>query len=147
MLEIEANNPNQPCSSFGIHEELPVLKELYDDGKLVFIANAGLLAKPVTTRNYTEGTPVQLFSHNGMQLETKKDDIADEYSGTGVGGRLVDVLRQAGIPADAFSIQGQQSESVRLLLFPYFRLSTEPSHVFALQFCFRGNEAGHLHTS
>ena len=41
-----------------------VLKSLYDDGKLNFVANAGLLAKPVTTSDYSGETPVQLFAHN-----------------------------------------------------------------------------------
>ena len=47
LLEIPANNANQPCQSFGINEGLPVLKELYDNSTLTFIANAGLMAKPV----------------------------------------------------------------------------------------------------
>jgi hypothetical protein len=63
LLEISANNAAQPCSSFGIHENLPVLKTLYDQGELIFIANAGLLAKPVTAANYNAETPVQLFAH------------------------------------------------------------------------------------
>ena len=108
LLNITANNPNQPCTEFGIHENLPKLKSLYDDGKLNFIANAGLLAKPVTVDDYRGETPVQLFAHNAMTLEAKREDLADEFTGTGVAGRIGDVLTQAGITTNLFSIDGQQ---------------------------------------
>lgn len=105
LLEVPANNPTQPCASFGIHENLKVLKDLYEN--TIFVAGAGLLAKPTTTSNYKE-TPVQLFSHNTMRSETKKGDIAEKYFGTGVGGRIADVLRLEGIPTDTFSIKDHQ---------------------------------------
>lgn len=70
-------------SSFGIHENLPILEELYNDGKLNFVANAGLMAKPVDVSNYRTETPTQLFAHNAMQLETRRDDLFRLYSGTG----------------------------------------------------------------
>ena len=108
LLNIPANNPSQPCSEFGIHENLPTLKTLYDQGKLNFVANAGLMAKPVTTDDYRGETPVQLFAHNAMTLEAKREDLFDEFVGTGVGGRMADVLTQAGIPTNLFSIDGQQ---------------------------------------
>jgi len=68
LLEISANNAAQPCSSFGIHESLPILKTLYDQEELIFIANAGLLVKPVTAANYNAETPVQLFAHVSSAL-------------------------------------------------------------------------------
>jgi hypothetical protein len=63
LLQISANNPAQPCSSFGINENLPFLKTLYDQEDLIFIANAGLLAKSVNVTNYQAETPVALFAH------------------------------------------------------------------------------------
>lgn len=109
LLEIPANNIDQSCSTFGIHENLPTLKTLYDQGKLNFIANAGLMAKPVTVDNYRGETPVQLFAHNAMTLEAKREDLFQEFSGTGVGGRMADSLTQAGIRTNMFSIDGQQT--------------------------------------
>ncbi len=83
MLQIPANNVNQPCSSFGVHENLTEVKTLYDQGDLIFIANAGLLAKPVTTTNYVGETPVQLFAHNAMAYDTARVDLFKEFAGTG----------------------------------------------------------------
>ena len=83
LLEIQSNNAEQPCSSFGIHEELTVLKRLYDQQELNFVANAGLLAKPVDVSNYNGETPVRLFAHNTMAWQASRDDLAEEYSGTG----------------------------------------------------------------
>jgi uncharacterized protein (DUF1501 family) len=108
LLSINANNPEQPCSSFGIHENLPELRDLYNDGKLKFVANAGLMAKPVTTADYRGETPVQLFAHNAMTLEASREDLFDEYAGSGVGGRMADILTNASIPTNVFSIDGQQ---------------------------------------
>lgn len=39
LHEIPANNAEQPCTSFGIHENLSVLKDLYDQGQVNFVAN------------------------------------------------------------------------------------------------------------
>lgn len=82
LLQISANNPTQPCSSFGLHANLTVLKDLYDQQQVIFIANAGLLTKSVNTSNYYSQTPVQLFAHNDMTVETQKEDIANVYAGT-----------------------------------------------------------------
>ena len=83
LLEIQANEAGQPCTSFGIHKKLTVLKKLYDQKDAIFIANAGLLAKPADVSNYSGKTPVQLFAHNAMSLEAKRDDLENEYKGTG----------------------------------------------------------------
>lgn len=83
-IDLPANNPSQPCSSFGIHENMPVLEQLFNEGKLNFIANAGLIPKPMNVNNYREETSkLHLFSHNGMNLETKREDLFDEFAGTG----------------------------------------------------------------
>ena len=108
LLEIDANDPAQPCETFGIHNNLTVLEELYNAGELTFIANAGLLSRPVNTSNYRKEMPTQLFAHNAMTKETKSEDLFDVFAGSGVGGRLADVLTTKGIPTNTFSIDGQQ---------------------------------------
>lgn len=83
LLEIQSNNSDQPCTSFGIHENLTVLKDLYDHQGVIFIANAGLLAKSVDMSNYEVEAPGGLFSHDTMTLQTAREDLAGKYSGTG----------------------------------------------------------------
>ena len=42
MLLLDAGSSlNQPCSSFGLHKNLGVMKELYDEGMGVIFANTG----------------------------------------------------------------------------------------------------------
>jgi len=110
LLQIDANNPSQPCQSFGIHQGLPVLENLYNgENRLIFIANAGLIPMPANVSNYRErAAQVRLYSHNGMKSDTTREDVFDEFAGTGVGGRIADVLSEAGIPTNTFSINGQQ---------------------------------------
>jgi hypothetical protein len=40
-LSIDASN--QPCSTFAVHDNLEVFKELYDSGDLAFLANVGVI--------------------------------------------------------------------------------------------------------
>jgi hypothetical protein len=42
-LTINATDGNQPCSSFAVHDELKIVKELYDAGDLSFLANVGVI--------------------------------------------------------------------------------------------------------
>jgi len=105
LLEVPSNNPSQPCQSFGIHKHLSVLHDLYQN--TIFIANAGVLHKPVTSKTYRE-TPLQLFAHNVMRAETRKMDIANDFRGTGYGGRVANSLSKQGIPTDSFSIDDQE---------------------------------------
>uniref|UniRef100_A0A7S4SBN9 DUF1501 domain-containing protein n=1 Tax=Ditylum brightwellii TaxID=49249 RepID=A0A7S4SBN9_9STRA len=105
-LEIDASDSSQPCTSFGIHPNLPTLRDLYNERSALFVANAGLLLKPVDKTNYREQTPTQLFSHNTLSRETKQVDLNEEISGTGVLGRLNDALAEFGYSTSMFSISG-----------------------------------------
>jgi len=87
LLEVSSNNTAQPCTSFGIHEKLGALRDLYNNNDLLFIANAGLITKPSTVENYRENN-VRLFSHDGMCKETQLVDAFDEYGGAGKLGKL-----------------------------------------------------------
>merc|ERR1712157_498289 len=102
------NNPAQPCEEFGIHENLPFIETLYNDGDLGFVANAGLLAKPSTRSTCNADHPTWVFAHNAMQEDSKREDLFDKYAGSGVIGRMADVLTQKGIPINTFSIDGAQ---------------------------------------
>jgi len=97
----------QPCETFAIHDELQILKELYDDGDLTFFANTGVINQNgMTKSNYRSLTQTQLFAHNAMQEESKKVDPYDTAIGTGVLGRAKDVLTNNGHAVNSLAIDG-----------------------------------------
>ena len=104
LLPISATG--QVCSEFGIHNKLPAIRDLYNDEDLLFFANTGVLSQPVNKENYYELTNTQLFAHNHMQHETKRIDPYGVSDGTGVLGRMTDVLIQEGSNVGSFSVDG-----------------------------------------
>ena len=105
VLQITSSG-NQPCDVFLLHDELPLLKELYESGDLTFFANTGVVAKVdgIDKTNFRSLTPVQLFAHDAMQVETKTVDPMSTAAGTGVLGRLTKVLNDKGYNANTISI-------------------------------------------
>mmetsp|Transcript_102655 Transcript_102655/g.294143 ORF Transcript_102655/g.294143 Transcript_102655/m.294143 type:complete len:2583 (-) Transcript_102655:1307-9055(-) len=92
--EIDAGNPNQPCKTFGIHGELEVIKDLYDDGDAIFLANIGALVEPLTLDEWDEGSkqlPQGLFAHN-TQTVLAQTVHAGSAGAKGMLGRIVDSI-------------------------------------------------------
>jgi hypothetical protein len=78
MTKIDINEssddqPDQPCSSFGVNSYISRLADIFDDGignkDGLFIANIGHLQKPVNRHNFDAETDAQLFSHFSMREE------------------------------------------------------------------------------
>jgi uncharacterized protein (DUF1501 family) len=104
-IEVDGDS-GQPCSTFAVHDEMTLLKELYDDGDLIFVANMGVIdnASGLTKLNFQDLTNVQLFAHNTMQQETKTVDPKAVHTGTGVLGRVAEVLTESGFKTNSISI-------------------------------------------
>mmetsp|Transcript_1433 Transcript_1433/g.2264 ORF Transcript_1433/g.2264 Transcript_1433/m.2264 type:complete len:3782 (+) Transcript_1433:192-11537(+) len=102
LLTITSNR--QACQTFGVHPSLPAIKELYDETELLFFANTGVLTVPSTKENYWQVSKTQLFAHNHMQREAKAVDPLDKAFGTGVIGRMSDILSSKGNNVGSFSI-------------------------------------------
>ena len=97
LLDIDATGSNQVCDTFAVNSKYAYLQQLYNEGQALFIANAGVLNKPLTKHDdYKKDANVQLFAHNHMRAENEKCDINDKAPGTGVGGRILDMLRRQG---------------------------------------------------
>ena len=64
LLPIDAKGSKQICNTFGVHPNLPLIKELYDENEAIFLAGIGVLSEPVTNNNYEMKTKTQLFAHN-----------------------------------------------------------------------------------
>ncbi len=63
LLKINADGSSQPCKIFGVHPNMPFLKDLYDQKDASFIAGVGVLSEPVDKANYLSRTKSTLFSH------------------------------------------------------------------------------------
>ena len=85
---------------------MPAVKALYDDEDLTFFANTGVLSRPVNKENYFTETNVQLFSHNHMHREAMTIDPFEINIGTGVLGRMKDILSEEGHNVGSFSVNG-----------------------------------------
>ena len=91
-LTIEPNT-EQPCEKFAIHKELPYIKELYNDKDLLFFANTGVVnANGMNRGNWDVLTKSRLFGHEAMEKEIRKVDPFNNLAGSGVLGRLNDLL-------------------------------------------------------
>merc|ERR1719203_1460610 len=106
LLPIGTGGEPQVCSTFGIHSDLPVLQELYNSKDLSFFANVGFLIEEVTKENWLEKTKTQLFAHNILQKDTQQMDPFDFADGTGVIGRMADVLTKKGYNTGSYSMSG-----------------------------------------
>lgn len=95
----------QPCEQFVIHEELEIVERLYKAGDLSFFVNAGVIDKKATKQTYRDVTKTQLFAHNTMQDEAQRVDPFDGAPGTGVLGRMCDILTDRGFNAKPITIQ------------------------------------------
>ncbi len=86
--------PISPVSggSYGLHTNMPAMRDLFNQGKCAILCNNGPLVEPLTRTTYQNGTgkkPLQLFSHSD-QVGLFQTAIANNVSQTGWGGRLAD---------------------------------------------------------
>ena len=110
--------PISPVSggSYGLHPNMPEMKDLFNQGKLAILCNNGPLVEPLTRTTYQNGTgkkPLQLFSHSD-QVQLFQTSIANTVSQTGWGGRLAD--RTAGLNGSATFPSNVSIAGVNLLL-------------------------------
>jgi cullin-associated NEDD8-dissociated protein 1 len=113
MLQIDVAAGTQPCSKFGLNPSLTTVKQLYDAGDALLVANVGALVEPLTKQDVVNDgggktLPLGLFSHNIMQrnMHTVHAQIP---SAQGVLGRLFDALAEQAAPFKnaLYSIMGK----------------------------------------
>ena len=109
LFKITTGGEPQVCNTFGIHQSLPILQELYEDGDALFFANTGLLFEPVTKENWKSKTSTQLFAHNVQQRDIQQVDVFQEVAGTGILGRMADVLTKEGYNTGSFATSGDST--------------------------------------
>ena len=80
--------------TFGVHPSMPEVQQLFNNGKLAFLANTGTLVEPTTKPQFINNLvqkPLGLLSHSdqSQQWQTSMPHIR---SARGWGGRMADVL-------------------------------------------------------
>jgi len=111
LLEINSNG--QACATFGVHSQLTIVKELYDDGDAAFVTNVGNLNEPRLGHPSARTCPGG-FSHNDMQhaSQTLYCQMGMNFKNGG-GGRMADALAASRIRynVNSFSLSGQAAWS------------------------------------
>lgn len=64
LLKINAASSSQICSTFGLHESIPFLHELYTEGDLSFLANVGVLNEITDDQDYKLKTKIKVGAHD-----------------------------------------------------------------------------------
>ena len=105
-LEIDARGQAQPCERFSVHDKLPVLQDLYNEGDLTFFLNAGMLNELADRETWNAVTSSRLFDSNAMLREAQRIDPYGEEVSTGVLARLSHLLNsdKYGFHAQTLSI-------------------------------------------
>ena len=79
---------------YGLHELMPELQQLYNDGNLGFVANTGPLIEPVGDKNSYRDfrLPLGLYSHSDLQRHWQTSTPQSRTEITGWAGRMADVF-------------------------------------------------------
>ncbi len=99
----QLNNPQcssfrgLPCNygAFGVHPSMQGVSQLFNAGKLAFMANIGTLVEPVMNYNEYRGglkkLPLGIYSHSDQMMQWQTS-VPQSRDALGVGGRLADLL-------------------------------------------------------
>jgi uncharacterized protein (DUF1501 family) len=87
----------------GVHPSLPLIRDMYNDGKAAIVANVGTLVQPTDLSEINLGTarlPNGLFSHSDQAQQWQTSVPDDRKSATGWAGRMADLLRVENAPSN-----------------------------------------------
>jgi len=118
------------CSEWGINNLMSTVADHYQAGQALFFANTGTLTKKMTNQDdYVKESRFQLYAHNSMQHEFFTGDPLEKNAGTGVFGRMLDVLRLNGYHTSANAVTGYGGKMLtgdQLHNFPVTTVGTVP---------------------
>jgi uncharacterized protein (DUF1501 family) len=86
--------------TLGIHPGMPEVRDLFNAGRLAFVANVGSLLRPLTLSEYKSGLklPLSLYSH-ADQVKQWQTCIPDQRTAVGWGGRAADIINSLNTPS------------------------------------------------
>jgi len=93
--ELLSINPlNNDGKLYGLHPQMPEIKNLFNNGQLSFISNVGTLVEPISKTEFWDGSvpvPLGLFSH-ADQIQQWQSGRPFERTPIGWGGRISDLM-------------------------------------------------------
>lgn len=79
--------------SFGVHNGMPEMRDLYNNKKVAFVANVGSLVEPTDLANYASvQKPLGLYSHSDLIQHWQTSVPQSRSQVTGWGGRMADII-------------------------------------------------------
>jgi uncharacterized protein (DUF1501 family) len=94
--KVTTGSSQATCNSFRFHKSLPFVERLFqEEQEVAVLANTGVLLGPVTQDNWKDvHAQTNLFAHDVQQRASKYVDPFQDKAGTGVLGRMNDVLSE-----------------------------------------------------
>ncbi len=84
--------------AFGVHPQMPGVRDLFNSGKLSFISNIGTLVEPILNKTQFDSglkkLPLGLYSHNDQMMQWQTS-VPQSRDALGFGGRMADLLNAA----------------------------------------------------
>ncbi len=86
--------------TLGIHPSMPEVRDLFNLGRLGFVANVGSLVRPTTLADHRANRyrPVSLYSH-ADQIKQWQTCMPDKRTAIGWGGRAADIIKSLNGPS------------------------------------------------
>ena len=86
--------------TLGVHPSMPEVRDLFNLGRLAFVANVGSLVRPTTLADYRANRhrPISLYSH-ADQIKQWQTCMPDQRTAKGWGGRAADVIKSLNAPS------------------------------------------------
>jgi len=87
--------PKSLGSPYALHPKLVELQQLFNNGQLAALVNAGTLVQPTTRDQFMNGqvsVPVNLFSHSDQQQQMQTA-VLNNFGDVGWGGKLADKIQ------------------------------------------------------
>jgi len=110
--------------NFAVSSRAPSFQNMYNNGRLAFLANVGTLLQPTTKKDYQANVnlPPQLYSHNDQSDQGMSSQL-DALEKIGWGGRMADLLTglngNSPLPLGV-SIAGNNLFQVGISAVPYY---------------------------
>ena len=102
------NGTDTNGKTYGVHQGMSAVRDLYNAGNLAFLSNIGTLIEPIVNVDDLYGTgkqlPLGLYSH-ADQIMQWQTSVPQNRTAVGVGGRMADMLKDmCGIDAVSMNI-------------------------------------------